>query len=106
MPWRPGEPPDVRGAIHQSLEHRVRPRHAVPELEGQPVRGRAQREEPSRVAFNQPSQAEQRELLLPPLGIRIRDVVQGPDGALYGATEKVSDGNNLDGQMLRIEPAD
>lgn len=59
-----------------------------------------------RVSFNQPSQAERRELLLTQLDIRIRDVVQGPDGALYVATEKVSAGNNPDGTILRIEPAE
>ena len=59
-----------------------------------------------RVSFNQPSQAERREPLLTPLDIRIRDVVQGPDGCLYVATEKVSAGVNPDGTILRIEPAD
>jgi glucose/arabinose dehydrogenase len=59
-----------------------------------------------RVAFNQPSQAERREPLLTPLGIRIRDVQQGPDGYLYIATEKRSQGSDPDGMILRIEPAD
>jgi glucose/arabinose dehydrogenase len=54
----------------------------------------------------QPSQAERRELLLTQLDIRIRDVVHGPDGCLYVATEKVSGGNNPDGTVLRIEPAE
>ena len=59
-----------------------------------------------RVSFNQPSQAERRELLLTALDIRIRDVVQAPDGTLYVATEKGSGGNNPDGTILRIEPAE
>jgi aldose sugar dehydrogenase len=59
-----------------------------------------------RVSFNQPSQAERRELLLTQLDIRIRDVVQAPDGTLYVATEKASAGNNPDGTILRIEPAE
>jgi glucose/arabinose dehydrogenase len=59
-----------------------------------------------RVSFNQPSQAERRELLLTQLDIRIRDVVQAPDGTLYVATEKVSGGSNPDGTILRIEPAE
>ena len=59
-----------------------------------------------RVSFNQPSQAERRELLLTAMDIRVRDVVQGPDGNLYVATEKVSGGNNPDGTILRIEPAE
>jgi len=59
-----------------------------------------------RIAFHQPSQAEQREGLLIPLQQRIRDVVQGPDGNLYVATEKTFRGNASDGTVLRIEPAD
>ena len=59
-----------------------------------------------RVSFNQPSQAERREPLLTQLDIRIRDVVQGPDGNLYVATEKGSAGSNPDGTILRIEPAE
>jgi glucose/arabinose dehydrogenase len=59
-----------------------------------------------RIAFHQPSQAEQREGLLIPLQQRIRDVVQGPDGCLYVATEKTFRSNAADGAVLRIEPAD
>jgi glucose/arabinose dehydrogenase len=58
-----------------------------------------------RVSFNQPSQAERREPLLRQLNIRFRDVVQGPDGFLYAATELGSGGNAADGTILRIEPA-
>lgn len=39
------------------------------------------------------------ERLLEPLGLRIRDVAQGPDGAIYVATDQA------DGEILRIEPA-
>ncbi len=59
-----------------------------------------------RMAFRQPSQAELRENLLAPLQNRIRDVIQGPDGCIYVATEKASRGNELDGTVLRIEPAE
>lgn len=58
-----------------------------------------------RVAFNQPRQAEQREVLLAELDERIRDVQQGPDGNLYIATEKASAGAKPDGTVMRIEPA-
>jgi glucose/arabinose dehydrogenase len=58
-----------------------------------------------RISFHQPSQAEQREGLLIPLEQRIRDVIQGPDGYLYVATEKAIRGNTADGAVLRIEPA-
>jgi len=59
-----------------------------------------------RIAFHQPSQAEPREGLLIALQQRIRDVVQGPDGYIYVATEKGLRGNTADGMVLRIEPAD
>lgn len=57
-----------------------------------------------RVAFGQPSQAEQREPLLRSMNLRFRDVVQGPDGYLYVATELASGGTAADGTVLRIEP--
>jgi glucose/arabinose dehydrogenase len=59
-----------------------------------------------RVSFNQPSQAERREPLLRQLGVRIRDVQQGPDGYLYVVTELMSGGSAADGTLLRIEPAE
>jgi glucose/arabinose dehydrogenase len=59
-----------------------------------------------RMAFHQPSQAELRENLLVPLEYRIRDVIQSPDGYIYVATEKTFRGNEVDGTILRIEPAD
>jgi len=58
-----------------------------------------------RVSFNQPSQAEQREVLLGAFNLRIRDVVVGPDGNLYVATEGQTGGNAADGMILKIEPA-
>jgi glucose/arabinose dehydrogenase len=57
-----------------------------------------------RVSFNQPSQAERREILLAPLATRIRDVQLGPDGNLYVATEQAIAGAAMDGTVLRIEP--
>jgi glucose/arabinose dehydrogenase len=60
-----------------------------------------------RVSFNHasPQQAEQREVLLSSLDIRIRDVRQGPDGNLYIATEVESAGAVPDGTVMRIEPS-
>jgi glucose/arabinose dehydrogenase len=58
-----------------------------------------------RVSFNQPSQAERREVLLGQLNTRIRDVQLGPDGNLYVVTEQASGGMAADGTVLRIEPA-
>ena len=57
-----------------------------------------------RVSFNQPSQAEQRENLLADFRQRIRDVVEGPDGNLYVATEGNTGGSAADGMVLKIEP--
>jgi glucose/arabinose dehydrogenase len=57
-----------------------------------------------RVSFNQPQQAEKREVLLASLGLRIRDVQQGPDGNLYIATERGTAGARPDGTVMRIEP--
>ena len=58
-----------------------------------------------RVSFGQPSQAERREPLLAGLNVRIRDIVEGPDGNLYVATERATGGQAADGTILRIEPA-
>lgn len=56
------------------------------------------------IMFNQPSQAERRVDVLAELGVRVRDVKQGPDGNLYVATE-LGFGGSEDGTVLRIEPA-
>ena len=60
-----------------------------------------------RVSFGnpKPQQAEQREVLLSSLNVRVRDVQQGLDGNLYIATEQGSGGTAPDGTVLRIEPA-
>ena len=57
-----------------------------------------------RVSFKQPGQAERRETLLVPLGVRVRDVQEGPDGNLYVCTELESHGPQADGTVMRIEP--
>jgi aldose sugar dehydrogenase len=59
-----------------------------------------------RIAFEQPVQAERREPLLRQLGVRFRDVQQGPDGYLYVTTEMRQRGDSPDGTVLRIEPAE
>lgn len=50
-------------------------------------------------------QAEQRQPMLTELGMRVRDVEQGPDGFLYIATERQYGSGKPDGAVLRIEPA-
>jgi aldose sugar dehydrogenase len=57
-----------------------------------------------RVAFGQPSQAERREQVLRPLGLRIRDVQQTRDGFIFVATEFRFGGGEADGTILRLEP--
>ena len=59
-----------------------------------------------RIAFGQPGQAERREPLLAELGVRFRDVEQGPDGYLYVTTEVRYGSGNPDGTILRIEPSE
>jgi glucose/arabinose dehydrogenase len=65
-----------------------------------------------RVAFDQPApQAERRDSLFMSLGRRWRQIEQGPDGYLYGVTEKRTLGTPPDpddatsGTVYRIEPA-
>jgi aldose sugar dehydrogenase len=60
-----------------------------------------------RVSFGnpKPQQVEQREVLLTSLNVRVRDVVQGPDGNLYFATENESGGAAPNGTVQKIEPA-
>ena len=59
-----------------------------------------------RVAFGQSGQAERREPMLTELGVRFRDVEQGPDGYLYVTTEVRYGSGNPDGTILRIEPSE
>jgi glucose/arabinose dehydrogenase len=59
-----------------------------------------------RIAFNQPSQAERRRALLTELDVRVRDVVQSPDGYIYVATELNFLGSDADGTVLRLEPVE
>jgi glucose/arabinose dehydrogenase len=59
-----------------------------------------------RIALNQPGQAERREPLLADLGLRFRDIEQGPDGFIYVSTEVRYGSGNPDGAILRIEPVD
>ena len=53
-----------------------------------------------RIVFNEKTEEMRRELLLPELRRRIREVREGPDGFLYLLTDEKDDG-----ALLRIEPA-
>jgi glucose/arabinose dehydrogenase len=50
-------------------------------------------------------QAEQRVPMLTELGVRYRDVQQGPEGAIYVATEVTYASPKPDGTVMKIEPA-
>jgi aldose sugar dehydrogenase len=62
-------------------------------------------QELERIAFNQPGQAERREPLLHEMGLRFRDVEQGPDGYIYASTEVRYGSGQPDGAILKLEPA-
>src|SRR5688572_32810338 len=57
-----------------------------------------------RVSINQPSHAERRDGLLGDFRQRIRDIIEGPDGNLYVATEGNKGGTAGDGIVLRMKP--
>ncbi len=59
-----------------------------------------------RIALDQPREAEVREPMLTELGVRFRDVEQGPDGDIYVTTEVRYGSTKPDGTVLRIAPAD
>jgi aldose sugar dehydrogenase len=60
-----------------------------------------------RVAFGGAGgQSERRIPMLTELGVRFRDVQQGPDGYIYVATEIRYGSGNPDGTILRIEPVE
>jgi glucose/arabinose dehydrogenase len=77
-----------------------------PDWKGSLIIGSLNGQQVQRIAFNQPGQAERREPLLRELGVRFRDVVQGPDGYLYVSTEVRYGSGNADGTVLKIEPAE
>ena len=59
-----------------------------------------------RVQFELSGQAERRTPMLTELGVRFRDIEQGPDGYLYFATEVRYGSSNPDGTVIRLEPAE
>jgi aldose sugar dehydrogenase len=62
-------------------------------------------QELERLAFGQSGQAERREPLLHEMGLRFRDVEQGPDGYIYVSTEVRYGSGQPDGAILKLEPA-
>jgi len=51
------------------------------------------------------SQAESRQEFLGELGVRFRDIEQGPDGLIYLSTEVRYGSSSPDGTIIRLEPA-
>jgi glucose/arabinose dehydrogenase len=78
---------------------------AFPDWKNHLIVGALSGQHVERIAFNQPGQAERREVLLRELGLRYRDVEIGPDGFIYLATEVRYGSGQPDGTILRIEPA-
>jgi glucose/arabinose dehydrogenase len=80
-----------------------------PEWKGHIFIGALSGQQIQRVVIRPPEraggQAEQRVPMLTELGVRFRDVQQGPDGFIYGATEVRYASGMPDGTVLRIEPA-
>jgi glucose/arabinose dehydrogenase len=58
-----------------------------------------------RLTFGQSGQAEARQEFLGEMGVRFRDVEQGPDGYIYLSTE-VRYGGGPTGTVIRLEPAE
>jgi glucose/arabinose dehydrogenase len=77
-----------------------------PQWRGNLIVGTLSGQHVERIMFDQPGQAERREVLLRELGVRFRDVEQGPDGYIYVSTEVRYGSGQPDGTVLRIEPAD
>ncbi len=85
-------------AVDRAVRHDVLYRRPVQGLERQPVQRRAEIPD-ARAARAQGDKVVKEERLLQGLRERIRDVRQGPDGALYLLTD-----NNA-GRILRVAPA-
>lgn len=77
-----------------------------PEWKGNLFVGALSGQRVERIAFGRPGQAELRQPMLTELGLRFRDVEQGPDGYLYLTTEVRYGTSNPDGAVLRLEPAE
>ena len=77
-----------------------------PDWKGSLFIGSLSGQQVQRLTFDRPGQAEGREPLLRELGVRFRDVEQGPDGYLYLTTEVRYGSGQPDGAILRLEPAE
>jgi glucose/arabinose dehydrogenase len=76
-----------------------------PEWQGSLFVGALSGMQVQRVQFGLSGQAERRSPMLTELGVRFRDIEQGPDGYLYFATEVRYGSPSEDGTVIRLEPA-
>jgi aldose sugar dehydrogenase len=76
----------------------------IPAWKGHLFVGALSGQQLQRIAFDQPLQNERRESLLTQFDVRVRDVRMGPDGYLYVATEKATDGPGPGGEPGRQGP--
>lgn len=78
---------------------------AFPEWQGSLFVGALSGQHVERLTFGRSGQAEGREEFLDEMGLRFRDIEQGPDGYLYLATEVRYGSGSPDGAVIRLEPA-
>jgi aldose sugar dehydrogenase len=78
---------------------------AFPEWQGSLFVGALSGQHVERLTFGNGGQAEAREEFLDEMGLRFRDIEQGPDGLIYLATEVRYGSGNPDGTVIRLEPA-
>jgi glucose/arabinose dehydrogenase len=78
---------------------------AFPDWQGSLFVGALSGQHVERLTFGRPGQAEGREEFLDEMGLRFRDIEQGPDGYLYMATEVRYGSGSPDGSVIRLEPA-
>jgi glucose/arabinose dehydrogenase len=77
-----------------------------PEWQNNIIVGALSGQHVERISFDNPGQAERRQILLAELHLRYRDVEIGPDGYIYLATEVRYGSGQPDGTVLRIEPVE
>lgn len=79
---------------------------AFPQWQGSLFVGALSGQHVERLTFGQGGQAEGRQEFLGEMGLRFRDIEQGPDGYIYLATEVRYGSGSPDGTVIRLEPAE
>jgi glucose/arabinose dehydrogenase len=78
---------------------------AFPDWQGSLFVGALSGQHVERLTFGGGGQAEGRQEFLAEMGLRFRDIEQGPDGLIYLATEVRYGSGSPDGTVIRLEPA-